>query len=174
MNWFKHDCNARNDIKIKLLKQKFGNEGYAVYFQLLEIVADFANKQNIKEWGFVDKIFTTETLANEVGVTAEKLTEIFTFCNELQLFEQKNGRLFIPKAISRFSEYAQKIKRSRGKNDRTMTGQEPDNDRNTSVKYPPRREKKRKEETTNVESLNIDVEKLGKAVVFDSNPRRGL
>ena len=110
MKWFKHDVNARNDIKLRLLKKKFGLEGYGVYFSLLEIIGEFAEKDNVEEWGYVSKLHTTETLAEEIGTTPEKLEEVFQYCNELELFTQKNKRLYCEKILTRLDEYATKIK----------------------------------------------------------------
>ena len=36
--YFSHDYNARNDQKILMLRGKFGNEGYALFFYILETI----------------------------------------------------------------------------------------------------------------------------------------
>ena len=38
--FFSHDADMRNDIKIKALRRKFGNDGYAVWNYLLETLTD--------------------------------------------------------------------------------------------------------------------------------------
>ena len=38
--YFSHDYNARNDQKILMLRGKFGNEGYALFFYILETMAE--------------------------------------------------------------------------------------------------------------------------------------
>lgn len=115
MRWLKHDTNARNDLKIKLLKKKFGAEGYGVYFQLLEIIGEYIEKDNLDEWGMVNKFHTIETLAEECGVTPEKLREILSFCNEKELLQKKNNRLYCEKILDRLDEYAERIKAQKPK-----------------------------------------------------------
>ena len=38
--YFKHDCNARNDVKILNLRMEMGMEGYGIYFALIEILRE--------------------------------------------------------------------------------------------------------------------------------------
>lgn len=110
MKWFKHDTGARNDTRIKLLKRKFKTEGYAVYFQLLEIVGENIKEDNQDDWAYVEEIHTIETLAAEIGVTPDKLRTILGYCNDIGLLYKLNGKLCIPKILSRLDEYARKRK----------------------------------------------------------------
>jgi len=41
--YFPHDSNARNDQRIIKLRMKYGNNGYAVYFMIIEILRDAAD-----------------------------------------------------------------------------------------------------------------------------------
>lgn len=111
MRWLKHDTDARNDVRIKLLKKKFGAEAYGVYFQLLEIIGEHIENDNIQDWGKVDKFHTTETLAEECGVTQDKMRAILLYCNQLGIFEKKDGTLYCEKIKSRLDDYAERIKR---------------------------------------------------------------
>jgi hypothetical protein len=38
--YFKHDCNARNDIKLIRVRRKFKMEGYGAYFAIIEILRE--------------------------------------------------------------------------------------------------------------------------------------
>jgi len=40
MRFFSHDVDMRNDLKIRGLRREFGNEGYAVWCYLLEVLTD--------------------------------------------------------------------------------------------------------------------------------------
>ena len=42
-SYFRHDTNARNDNKIVKLRAKHGNDGYAIYFMILEYMAENEN-----------------------------------------------------------------------------------------------------------------------------------
>lgn len=110
MRWFKHDTSARNDAKIKLLKRKFGSDGYAAYFQLLEIVGENIKENNHDEWGFVESIHTVDTLADECGIEHKLFAEILIYCNEIGLFHKICGKLCIPKILDRLDEYASRRK----------------------------------------------------------------
>lgn len=112
MKWFKHDTAARHDTKLKLLKKKYGAAGYGVYFQLLEIVGENIKDSNQQDWGFVEEIHTIETLADESGVSPDKLRTMLGYMNELGLIYKISGRLCAPKILSRLDEYAQKRKGS--------------------------------------------------------------
>ena len=38
LDFFMHDANASSNLKIRVLENKFGNEGYSTYFKLLELL----------------------------------------------------------------------------------------------------------------------------------------
>jgi hypothetical protein len=38
--WFRHDCDARNDIKCILLRKRHGWEGYGVFWSIVELLRD--------------------------------------------------------------------------------------------------------------------------------------
>lgn len=114
MKWFQHDCSARNDLRIKMLKKKHGAVGYAVYFQLLEIIGEQVNEDNLSDWGYVDKLHTIDTLAEECGVAPDDLRAILKTCNDIELFEKKEGRLYCEKILKRLDTYAIQIKRKSG------------------------------------------------------------
>jgi len=109
MKYFQHESNARNDIKIKMLQKAFGNDGYATYFKMLEIISEYATERNIDEWGFVDRFHKTDTLADECGVSPDLLKKILLKCNELDLFEQKEHRLYCAKILKRLDNYSAKV-----------------------------------------------------------------
>lgn len=141
MQWFKHDTNARNDIKIKLLKQKHGAEGYGVYFQLVEIIGENCKSENISQWGFVEAAHTVETLAIECGVSPDILRTVLKTCDEVGLFSQKKGKLYCKSIKKRLDDYARKTAKSREK----VSGQETDKVRNRIEKN--RKEKNRTDKT---------------------------
>lgn len=141
MKWYKHESSARHDVKIKILMQNHGVEGYGIYFIMLEVIAEYAKENNIAEWGFVDKIHSVETLAAEAGVTPDKLRKVLETCNKLDLFQKKNGRLFCEQILKRLDDYAQKIQRKNKKSE-----QSPDNVRTNSEQSSARIDKNRTEQ----------------------------
>lgn len=159
MKWFKHDTDARNDIKIKLLKQRHGAEGYGVYFQLVEIIGDNFDTNNTKEWGFVESSHTIETLAIECGVSPDKLRTILQTCDEIGLFSQKKGKLYCKSIKKRIDEYTRKAQKSSSE----VSGHTTDNVPTVSGKK--RTDKKRKEKTrvrADVSLIEKNAPSLGK------------
>ncbi len=146
MKWFKHDTNAHNDVKLKLLRRKFGAEGYGVYFMLLEIIGEYANEDNIEEWGFVDKHHSLETLADECNVAADKLKEILLFCNEVELLEKRNERLYCEKILKRLDVYAQRVLRKKSKEEQSMNSVRTSDAQSSARVEKSRVEKNREEE----------------------------
>lgn len=73
----------RNDRKIKPLRNRFGNEGYAVYNMFLEVLADSD--------GFEIAIndFEVKLLAGDFDVEEKTLREMIAFMLELRLLNQK-------------------------------------------------------------------------------------
>lgn len=82
IDYFSHDTNMRNDLKIKLLKAKFGLIGYAVFNLILE---------DIYSLGYYIKIDEDYLLlfASENGIEMELLNEIISFCTLKNLFDNK-------------------------------------------------------------------------------------
>jgi len=146
MKWFKHDTDARNDIRIKLLKKECGIEGYGVYLSILEIIAQSIKKDNVAKWGYLDALYTTEVLAEEIGCEKQKLLIILDICWKNKLFSRKNKKLFCKKILNRLDEYAVKIRNSDIKGREkigTVSRHTPDTLPTVSVKYRPRIEENR-------------------------------
>ncbi len=86
-DYFTHDANMRNDLKIRAIRRKFGVEGYAVWNFLLEVLTE-TDYFRI-EWD----AFTIELLAGDFDVTPEKLAEIVDYCTHLDLLQIEDGYL---------------------------------------------------------------------------------
>lgn len=86
--YFSHDADMRNDIKVRALRRKFGNTGYAVWCFILETLTD---KDDLEiEYTPVD----IELLAADFDVTAEELQEIIQYCVKINLLQLVDERLF--------------------------------------------------------------------------------
>jgi hypothetical protein len=111
MKWFKHESDDRNKIVSKLIRSKFGAEGYGIFQALKEIVAEYVEQENLSEWGMVHPLHTIETLAEECSTTPEKLRDFLTFCNEKGIIEKRQDRLFYQDMLRRLDDFAARIKR---------------------------------------------------------------
>jgi len=111
MKWSKHDSNERNRLELKLIRSKFGAEGYGIYQALKEVFDENVDTEHTQEWGYVHSLHTIETLADECKVTPEKLKEYLTFCDEKGIYLKKDGRLFDPHIQDRFDDFFKRFKR---------------------------------------------------------------
>lgn len=84
MEYFPHDCDARNDLKVRKLRALYGNDGYAVYFILLENIY----KEKLYELEILDGE-TLLILAEECKVTIDQFNVILNKCLELGLFDKQ-------------------------------------------------------------------------------------
>ena len=82
--YFSHDYNARNDQKILMLRGKFGNEGYALFFYILETMAE-------ESQGYIYR-GAIGGLSVGYGVANDTLMAFIDFCLEKNLLkEDENG-----------------------------------------------------------------------------------
>lgn len=80
--WFKHDSNARNDIKIQALRHDFGVEGYGMFFMIIEIMRESDNNKLP-----YNKKFSMVGIARDLGVEVGLLSAFIESCiNDYELF----------------------------------------------------------------------------------------
>jgi len=87
-SYFSHDTDMRNDLKIRGLRRKFGNDGYAVWNYLLEILTD------ADDWSITFNEDNCELFAADFDVTPDRLREIVEYCVSIGLFQTEGDRLF--------------------------------------------------------------------------------
>ena len=107
-DYFSHDNNMRNDPKIKSVRAKFGNEGYAVWCMLLELLSEkngfkLALQKDI-EWVLTSSDFFVETK------TFKEMIKFFIF---LGLIKRKQNFIFCPKLVERLSPLLEKREKMR-------------------------------------------------------------
>lgn len=116
MKWFKHE-NTFTNPKIKLLKRRHGALGYAVYFQILELIGDNLQKDNQKEWGYLPKEYyeNMDLLVEELGITSlEELASILDTCFSLGLLDSLNNGIYCEKILERCDDYTDRLLKSVG------------------------------------------------------------
>lgn len=87
-DFFSHDIDMRNDIKVKALRRKFHHTGYAVWCFMLEYLTDCTNFE--MEYTEV----TQELLAADFDVPVEELREIIEYSVKIGLLQQQDGKVF--------------------------------------------------------------------------------
>ncbi len=85
-DYFYHDADMRNDIKVKALRRRFGAEGYAVWNYLLEVLTD--SEGFVIEFSALEK----ELLAADFDTTNERLAEIVDYCCTLGLLQRTEDK----------------------------------------------------------------------------------
>lgn len=96
LDYFSHDCDMRNDIKIKALRRKFGHKGYSLYVMMLEHLGkcDYL----CYKWTPLN----IELLTPDFDVDSEELVEFINYATDvLKLFEIKNGYIVCPNQMLR-------------------------------------------------------------------------
>ena len=96
--YYTHDADMRNDVKIKALRRKFSHTGYAVWNYLLETLTD--NDYFEITWDEIN----IELLAADYDVTVEELTEIVEYCVKIGLLQLENDVLRSDAHQNRFRE----------------------------------------------------------------------
>lgn len=86
-DYFTHDADMRNDVKIKALRRKFSHAGYAVWNYLLETLTD-SDFFEI-EWEEIN----IELLAADYDVSVGELTEIVEYCVKIGLLQRVGNKL---------------------------------------------------------------------------------
>lgn len=81
--YFSHDADMRNDLRIKAIRNKFGLEGYAIYCILLEFITDadgFALKYGVSE---------IELISADMGITSSYLKKVVDYMLKLNLLQKE-------------------------------------------------------------------------------------
>ena len=105
-DYFSHESEMRNDVKIKALRRKFSHTGYAVWNYLLEVLTD-AEGFSIK-WEELD----IELYAADFDLDTSELTEIVNYCMKLGLLQISDGMLHCENLTSSFESLMNKRGRS--------------------------------------------------------------
>jgi hypothetical protein len=98
VDYFSHDCDMRNDIRIKALRRKFKHLGYSIYNITLELLGDTEYFQ--MKWD--DN--TIELLTADYDCDTEELKEVINYCIQLNLLQITNGYLHCENFTKRLEE----------------------------------------------------------------------
>ncbi len=102
LDYFSHDKDMRNDLKIRNLRRKFSHKGYSIYVMMLEHLSDCEYLQY--EWNEL----SIELLVPDFDIDFEELKEIIDHCIKLKLFQVEEGYIFSTKFYERNQEVLNK------------------------------------------------------------------
>lgn len=104
LDYFSHDKDMRNDLKIKALRRKFSHKGYSIYVMMLEHLSDCEYLQY--EWNDL----SIELLTPDFDIDTDELKEIMNYCIFLKLFQVEEGIIFSDKFYQRNTDVLNKRK----------------------------------------------------------------
>jgi hypothetical protein len=100
MQWFKHNSDARNSLKLRKVRRKYGADGYAIYWFCLEAIAHDVDKDNLtfnlKE--------DSETIGFELAIQEKRVDEIMRYMIDIGLFESSNNVITCLKLAERLDK----------------------------------------------------------------------
>lgn len=123
-DYFSHESEMRNDVKIKALRRKFSHTGYAVWNYLLEVLTDAENFTI--GWGELD----IELYAADFDLDTRELTEIVDYCLRLGLLQLDDDKLSCQNLTSSFASLLNKRGRNSGVSEAETTQKESFGSRN--------------------------------------------
>ena len=103
---------ARSDPKMRLLLAEFGFEGYGLYWNFLEIIAE--------DLGYKDTVaaatMSRQQWCNSVKISPKKFQKVLIFCSENFGFFVKNGGNLITIECPKLLKYRDEYTKRKGKN----------------------------------------------------------
>ena len=94
-DYFSHDADMRNDVKVKALRRRFSHKGYAVWCFILEALTD----SDFFELSLSD--VNRELLAADFDVSTEELQEIIDYCVKIGLLQESGDNGIFSEAHQR-------------------------------------------------------------------------
>lgn len=89
MLWFKHRSDARNSLKLRKVRRKYGADGYAIYWFCLEAIAYDVDKDNLT----FELREDAETIGFELSIQEKRVMEIMMYMVEIGLFESSSNMI---------------------------------------------------------------------------------
>jgi hypothetical protein len=105
-DYFSHDKDMRNDYKIKAIRRKYKNEGYAIWNMLLEHLTDC----DYFEYEYTD--LNIELLSGDFDIEPSLLKEMIEYFILLKLLILKDGVIKSQQLIKRFDSLLKKRNRN--------------------------------------------------------------
>ncbi|MEY4457277.1 MAG: hypothetical protein RLY15_1541 [Bacteroidota bacterium] len=180
-DYFSHDNNMRNDMKIKALRRKHKFAGYAIYIMMLELLTE--NDYFEIEWNEM----TMELLTPDFDIDVDELAEIIDYCIKLNLFQLTNGYLHCDKLTARLEgDVLSRRKGYDSNNSKRMKLmlQKPNNnhvnvnnnsiseDINAQSKVKEIKENKSKEKES--KNISLEASQLGVDTIFSNSENEGI
>lgn len=121
--YFSHDADMRNDVKVKALRRRFSHTGYAVWCYILETLTD----TDFFEVDYRD--LNQELLAADFDISIEELRNIVDYCCKINLLQlnEDGTRLYSETHKKRFSGLITKRERDRERISKLISSRKQEN-----------------------------------------------
>ena len=83
MDFLRLSTTTFEDPKIKVLRARFGRDGYLIYIHTLYLIAQSLTAKNTK----CELPYAADTLSFDLGIERETIIKVLEICVELELFE---------------------------------------------------------------------------------------
>lgn len=100
MRWFKHETDARNSLKLRKVRRKYGADGYAIYWFCLEAIAYEVDKDNLT----FELKEDAETIGFELAIQEKRVEEIMLYMIKIGLFETSRNTITCLKLAERLDK----------------------------------------------------------------------
>ena len=121
--YFSHDADMRNDVKVKALRRRFSHTGYAVWCYILETLTD----TDFFEIDYSE--LDQELLAADFDISIEELRNIVDYCCKINLLQlnEDGTRLYSETHKKRFSGLITKRERDRERISKLISSRKQEN-----------------------------------------------
>lgn len=121
--YFSHDADMRNDVKVKALRRRFSHTGYAVWCYILETLTD----TDFFEIDYSE--LDQELLAADFDISIEDLRNIVDYCCKINLLQlnEDGTRLYSETHKKRFSGLITKRERDRERISKLISSRKQEN-----------------------------------------------
>jgi hypothetical protein len=175
-DYFSHDAQMRNDIKVKALRRKYGHEGYSFWNMMLEHLTECEYFEY--EW---DE-FNIELLSADFDIDSEKIVEMVEYCIKLELLQIYHNLITCDNLTNRLEETVLSKRKGYSRNNSLrmirmkviteITPLEGVNDGNNGQSKVKESKVNKSKEKESIEKESIEkesIEKESKEVAVDSN-----
>lgn len=100
--YFQHDCNARNDEKILMLRSEYGAEAYAAFFMILETMSEASSCE-------INRV-AIGGLSLGYGIPKDRLTQIIDYSVQIGLLEESQAGAISSPRMKQHLAFRQSLK----------------------------------------------------------------
>lgn len=101
MDFLRLSTTTFEDPKIKILRSRFGRDGYLIYIHTLYLIAQGLSAKNTK----CELLFAADTLSFDLGMDKEQIVKILETCIQLELLEgDPSGTIVCTKVLKRLEK----------------------------------------------------------------------